>query len=329
MADGAAGERAVVTLKNDAACLASCVKRMTIRVECDNSFFCTSLQLEKDGLCTCLVDDHTVCQFCWKKGSVGDDDLFVVDFRSHSLLYWFSLEDGVVKQVHHWKTLQTTVDLTNDGDRWEGDVDETTLLPCGWGTYYSSDNSCKYRGFRVRDRNVAYGSHYFDAIDMIEYVGMLADDKAHGLGKLYGRDGVLLYDGVFMNGSTDFRDSSCWKESSIPSHVEELTLSDSTLIPFVHLDLFSQLRHATVSGEGLFFSTGCTVSSLSELLTLVVTPARFDMLHEEERFEEESRAAEKKYTLAITNCPQLASVKCGQYAFELYSVLSVRSACFC
>lgn len=58
-----------------------------------------------------------------------------------------------------------------------------------------------------------------------------------------------------------------------------------------------------------------------------MTPARSDMLFEEERYEEESRAADKKYTLAVTNCPKLTSITCGQYAFELYSVLTVESKC--
>ena len=61
------------------------------------------------------------------------------------------------------------VDLSVEGDRWEGDVlnDE----PCGWGVLYDKDNEKAYEGFRVGDVNVCYGRTYHTGISMVEYDG--------------------------------------------------------------------------------------------------------------------------------------------------------------
>ena len=72
------------------------------------------------------------------------------------------------------------VDLSVDGDRWEGDV--LNGEPCGWGVVYDKDNNKVYEGFRVDGVDACYGRSYYPGTSQIEYDGMLCDGKRHGKG---------------------------------------------------------------------------------------------------------------------------------------------------
>ena len=61
------------------------------------------------------------------------------------------------------------LDLSDDGERWEGDVRNDE--PCGWGVLYDSENRMVYEGFRVGEVNVCYGTRYYSDIGVIKYEG--------------------------------------------------------------------------------------------------------------------------------------------------------------
>ena len=77
-----------------------------------------------------------------------------VDVHSHKVLR--------VKGIEHAKVL----DLSDDGERWEGDVLDNQ--PYGWGVYYDSENRMVYEGFRLGDVNVCYGTQYYADIQKVE-----------------------------------------------------------------------------------------------------------------------------------------------------------------
>ena len=70
-----------------------------------------------------------------------------------------------VSGIEHKQVL----DLSDDGERWEGDVLDNQ--PYGWGVLYDSENRRAYEGFRIGEVNVCYGTQYYSDIQKVEYEG--------------------------------------------------------------------------------------------------------------------------------------------------------------
>ena len=85
-----------------------------------------------------------------------------VDTASHKLLI---VNGEEVNGIEHNQVL----DLSDDGERWEGDV--LNNQPYGWGGLYDSDGEKKYEGFRIGEVNVCYGTRYYSDIQKPEYEG--------------------------------------------------------------------------------------------------------------------------------------------------------------
>ena len=85
-----------------------------------------------------------------------------VDVESRELL---NVNGKDVNGVEHKQVL----DLSDDGERWEGDV--LNNEPYGWGVLYDSENRRVYEGFRLKDVNVCYGIQYYSDIQKVEYEG--------------------------------------------------------------------------------------------------------------------------------------------------------------
>ncbi|KAK8820246.1 hypothetical protein WA577_006312, partial [Blastocystis sp. JDR] len=89
------------------------------------------------------------------------------------------------------------LDLSDDGDRWDGDV--MWNQPFGWGVLYDSENRKAYEGFRIGDMNVCYGARYYSDIQKVEYEGEWYEGVRSGHGIQYNRSGEVMYDGYWMN----------------------------------------------------------------------------------------------------------------------------------
>ena len=88
------------------------------------------------------------------------------------------------------------LDLSDDGDRWAGDV--MCNQPFGWGVLYDSENRKVYEGFRIGDMNVCYGARYYSDIQKVEYEGEWYEGMRFGHGIQYNRNGEVMYDGYWM-----------------------------------------------------------------------------------------------------------------------------------
>ncbi len=89
------------------------------------------------------------------------------------------------------------LDLSDDGERWDGDV--MWNQPFGWGVLYDSENRKAYEGFRIGDMNVCYGARYYSDIQKVEYEGEWYEGVRSGHGIQYNRSGEVMYDGYWMN----------------------------------------------------------------------------------------------------------------------------------
>ena len=90
-----------------------------------------------------------------------------------------------------------TVDLNENGDRWEGD--SLNGIPFGYGCEYNSENQLIYKGFVFEVMKVCYGVEMYKDIGIVEYEGGFYKGKRYGNGKLYDKKNVLIYEGEWAN----------------------------------------------------------------------------------------------------------------------------------
>ena len=89
------------------------------------------------------------------------------------------------------------LDLSVDGDRWEGDVLDSK--PFGWGIAYDKNGNKSYEGFRLAGVNACFGCEYYSDIDRIAYEGTWFEGKRWGRGTQFDRNGDMVYEGYWMD----------------------------------------------------------------------------------------------------------------------------------
>lgn len=120
------------------------------------------------------------------------------------------------------------VDLSVDGDRWEGDV--LNGEPCGWGVVYDKDNNKVYEGFRVDGVDACYGRSYYPGTSQIEYEGMLCGGKRHGKGVQYDRNGEVVFEGDWVDNYPGDKRAVLLPtvQAQLHSRIEVLTIGDES-----------------------------------------------------------------------------------------------------
>ena len=118
------------------------------------------------------------------------DRVIEVNVESRQLL---SVNGEVVRGMEPNQVL----DLSDEGERWEGDVLDDE--PYGWGVLYDKEGEMAYEGFRIGGVSVCYGTQYYSGIEKVEYEGEICEGKRWGRGKQYDRNGVVAYDGEWVN----------------------------------------------------------------------------------------------------------------------------------
>ena len=103
------------------------------------------------------------------------------------------------KEVLHVNGIEQArvLDLSDDGERWEGDVLDNQ--PFGWGVLYDADGEKMYEGFQIGANHSCYGIRYYSDIQKVEYEGEWCEGKRWGRGVQYDRNGNTMFDGEWMN----------------------------------------------------------------------------------------------------------------------------------
>ena len=137
------------------------------------------------------------------------------------------------------------IDLSEKGDRWEGDSVEG--IPFGYGCEYDSENQLIYKGFVFEGMKVCYGIVFYGDIGIVEYEGEFYKGNRYGNGKLYDKKNVLIYEGEWANNNPfelySLRIENELKEEDIHYDLEELEIGENCgndlkyfkLIGFDHL----------------------------------------------------------------------------------------------
>ena len=157
------------------------------------------------------VSSSVVMELCFGK-------VIEVDVPSKRLL---RVNGEEVKGIEHAQVLN----LSDDGERWEGDVLDG--MPYGWGVVYDNENRMAYEGFRIGEVNVCYGTRYYSDIGVIEYKGEWFEGKRWGRGILYDRNGKTVFEGEWINDEQLSTTATLTEECvSFHNHIEELVVSD-------------------------------------------------------------------------------------------------------
>ena len=231
-----------------------------------------------------------------------------VDTASHTLL---RVNGEEVKGIEHNQVL----DLNDDGERWEGDVQDNQ--PYGWGVLYDSENRIAYEGFRIRGVNVCYGRSYYSEVGVIECEGGICEGKRWGRGIQYDRKGKTVFDGKWMNDEHLSRRIVLSEENQfLHNHIEELIIESNNCNgpEWTALDLgfISHLQLLEVGDECFEYVNEVKLIGLSELERVVIGEMCFNI--------EKSPGC-----FYLKNCERLRELKMGHHSFMNYSVCEIEN----
>ena len=272
------------------------------------------LVLHKNGLCWC--HEGLVEKFPSIVMELSLNTVIEVDIASHTLL---KVNGEDVKGIEHAKVL----DLSDDGERWEGDV--LSNQPYGWGVLYDTDNRMVYEGFRIGEVNVCYATRYYSDIGVIEYKGEIYEGKRWGRGIQFDRNGKTVFDGEWMNDDNQIEKRVVLNEENqlLHSHIEELIVENNSCNgpEWTALDLsfISHLRLFEVGDECFEYVDEVKLIGLSKLERVVIGENCFT---KEKKIGWRSDPNRHFY---LKNCERVRELKIGRYSFSDYSVCEIEN----
>ena len=232
-----------------------------------------------------------------------------VNVESHELL---SVNGEDVSGIEHKKVL----DLSDEGERWEGDVlhDE----PYGWGVVYDKEGEIAYEGFRIGNVSVCYGIQYYTDLQKLEYEGEICEGKRWGRGIQYDRNGVVVYDGEWLNdGYLEKRMVMNDKTQFLHNHIEELIVNNGCCNgeEWSALDMsFMPILTVLQVGDFCFeYVNEVKLIGLKELESVVIGEYCF----------RKSDDKDPNRHFYLKDCGQLKELKIGCNSFLDYSVCEI------
>ena len=272
----------------------------------------TYLVLHKNGLCWChegLVEKipSIVMELCL-------NGVIEVDIASHTLI---RVNGEDVKGIEHDQVL----DLSDEGERWEGDVFNNQ--PYGWGVYYDSENRMVYEGFRIGEVNVCFGTRYYSDIGVIEYKGEICEGKRWGRGIHYDRTGKTVFDGEWMNDEHLSKRVVLNEENQLlHNHIEELFVQDNSCNgpEWAALDLgfMSHLRLLEVGDDCFEYVEEVKLIGLSKLERVVIGENSFTQCKDNCGYDPNRR-------FYLKNCESVRELKIDCSSFSDYSVCEIEN----
>ena len=238
--------------------------------------------------------------------------VIVADVKKKCLL---RVNDIDLSEMKHKEIL----DLSVEGDRWEGDV--LNGEPFGWGVLYDKNNQRAYKGFQIRSSHVCYGRKYYADISGIEYEGEWCDGRRWGKGAQYDRSGCLVYSGEWLESNHLERRIEITLESEVlHNRIEELTVRDGCCNGeswrVLDLRLLSALRSLRVGDNCFKHVKEVNLVGLSALESLWIGSNSFVANSGEFGCDPNRR-------FSLKRCPSLTSLKMGVYSFSDYAVCEI------
>ena len=288
--------------------------------------FFTNTADQSRSQCNCFLLE---CNKSWRvsnilKGVSRLENGVIVEYVSRERIVWVDVNKKELLEVEgvNLSGLQHNqiVDLSVEGDRWEGDVLDGK--PYGWGVLFDKEGTMVYEGFRIDEKNVCYGRRYYADIPRVEYEGEWCDGVRWGRGVLFDRNGVVVYDGEWLNDDRlEKRVNITSASMLLHNHVEELRVSDGCCNgrDLTELDLrgFVNLKKWSV-GSNCFDSVDkVKLIGLRELESVVIGMRCFTVAC--------VYGFDSYYHFYVKNCPKLKSLMVGRYSFSDYTVCEIEN----
>ena len=237
-----------------------------------------------------------------------------VDIQSCKLLRVSGMD---LSGIEHGQVL----DLSDDGERWEGDVLDNQ--PYGWGVLYDKEGEKAYEGFRIGKVNVCYGRSYYPDVQKVEYEGEIYEGKRWGRGIQFDRNGNTVFDGEWMDDERIEKSMVLNEENQLfHNHIEELIISDGCCngreCKVFDISFFIKLRQLII-GNGCFKKVEIVrLIGLNQLERVVVGDDCFEENHY-------YRYYDRHCCFCLKNCERLRELKMGCQSFIDYSVCEIEN----
>ena len=280
--------------------------------------------LKKDGK-NPFVALYEYDGLCWYEGLIEKSHSIVMELclnrvtevsvDSHALL---RVNGEEVKGIEHNRVL----DLSDDGERWEGDV--LNNQPYGWGVYYDNENRRAYEGFRIGEVNVCYGTLYYSDIGVIEYEGEWCEGRRWGRGVQYDRNGDTILDGEWINDELLGKRVILNEENQcLHNRIEELTVQYHCCNgrEWIVLDLsfMYHLRLLQVGKECFENVEEVKLIGLSHLERVDIGENCFT------KYKNDRPSYDPNRHFYLKDCAILRELRMGCYSFSDYSVCEIEN----
>ncbi|KAM7455862.1 hypothetical protein BLSTO_03386 [Blastocystis sp. subtype 1] len=263
---------------------------------------------------------------CWYgEGLVKKSYSVVMELRLHGVIE-VDVESGELLRVNGEDVSgiehNQVLDLSDDGERWEGDVLHNQ--PYGWGVLYDSENRRVYEGFRIGDANVCYGRSYYPENQKVEYEGGICGGMRWGRGIQYDRTGNTVFDGEWMKNEQLSKRVVVNEENQFPhNHIEELIVSNGCCNgrewTALDLSLMSSLRLLEVGEECFAHVEEVKLIGLSQLERVVIGENSFTKENGDWGYDPDRH-------FYLKNCERLRELKIdGDDSFSDYSVCEIEN----
>ena len=266
------------------------------------------LMLCKNGLCWyhegLIKGSHSVMK-------LSLDGVIEVNVDSHEVL---RVNGEDVSGIEHAQVL----DMSDDGERWEGDVLRNE--PYGWGMAYDSENRMAYEGFRIGEVNVCYGTRYYSDIQKVEYEGEWCGGQRWGRGIQYNRSGSTVFDGEWMDDEQLSKRVVLTEENQcLHNHITELFIQDNSCNgrewSVLDLSFMPNLQVLEVGNECFVNVNEVKLVGLNRLERVVIGDDCFTR----------STDYDPNRHFHLKNCESLRELKMGRYSFCDYSVCEIEN----
>lgn len=221
------------------------------------------------------------------------------------------------------------LDMSDEGDRWEGDV--LVDKPCGWGILYDKEGRVAYEGFRIGKENVCWGCKYYADIEKIEYEGEWYSGMRWGLGIQYDRNGAVMCDGEWVNDRPIEKRAVITPENELlHSHIEELIVSDEccndkewgvlAVRGFVHLTQLKVGNNCFKNAEAV------DLIGLPKLEGVTIGNMSFTRVRNEDDTYSSSLYADRKDPkgrFRLKKCPKLRELRVGCFSFYYFNAIKI------
>ena len=209
------------------------------------------------------------------------------------------------------------LDLSVDGDRWEGDVLDSK--PFGWGIAYDKNGNKSYEGFRLAGVNACFGCEYYSDLDRIAYEGTWFEGKRWGRGTQFDRNGDMVYEGYWMDDAPVKDKVEVTSDDSLfHNRVRHLIVgnnlwNDVTCIK-IHPQMISGLVSLIIGNQCCVNVAGLDIVNLNQLEQVEIGSGSFTAVN--------CHASPRAFH--VSECPKLKVLKIGPWSFSSYTECTIK-----